>query len=233
MTTGEKLDSGIRVERTEIAGDGFHVPAVMHFPPQSAGVALIIHGYGGCKEEQLGLAWRIAEEGVTTCAIDLRGHGEHKLPLNQDVALDVASAIRHCRSFGKVAAIGHSLGSRLALLSDADFVIAISPPLGTTFSPPTMGLIKEMRGYRVREEIGIFDLFKLLPLFKPEQRSSVAFLYGDRDVPEVKQGCGELLSLGEDVVRIDKALHSDIFLLEPTFEAVSLRIGKWLRPYQP
>ncbi len=229
MATIEKRrDRRISVERIEIAGDGFHVPAVMHFPPQSAGVALIIHGYGGCKEEQLGLAWRIAEKGVTTCAIDLRGHGEHEVPLNEGVALDVASAISRCGSFGKVVAIGHSLGARLALLSDADFVIAISPPLGATFSPPTMGLIKEMRSYRVREEIGIFDLFKKLPLYEPQKSSSVSFVYGDRDVPEVKQACSELLSLGEDVVAIDKALHSDIFLLEPTFEAISLRIGKWL-----
>jgi hypothetical protein len=228
MMNSRKESEKMRIERINIEGGDFKVPAVIHFPPESSGAAVIIHGYGGCKEEQLGLAWRVAESGVTTCTIDLRGHGEHKLPLNEEITLDVASAIQYCRSFGKVVAIGHSLGGRLALLSSADYIIAVSPALRTSFSPQTMGIIKEMRGYRVREVVGIFELFRVLPLYRPIKSSSVSFIYAERDVPEIKQACSELLTLGENVVSIDQALHSDIFLLEPTFRRIGLQIGEWL-----
>lgn len=33
-------------------------------PAAPKGAAVVIHGYGGCKEEQLGMAWRIAEKGL-------------------------------------------------------------------------------------------------------------------------------------------------------------------------
>jgi dienelactone hydrolase len=220
----------INVERLEIKGDGFNVPAVILSPQGSSRAAVIVHGYGGCKEEQLGLAWRVAERGITACAIDLRGHGEHPLPLiDEKVALDLGAAVRHCRSYGKVVVIGHSLGGRLALLGDADFVIAISPALNSVFSPQTSKLLKELRGYRVREAADgtIFDIFRKLPVYKPSKRDSILIVYGERDVPEVKEGCSALAPQGEEVVRIDRALHADIFLLESTFKRIGLQLDEW------
>ena len=76
------------------------------------------------KKEQLGPGWRVAEAGLLACVIDLRGHGEHSFPLDELAGSEIDAAIRYCRSFGNVTAIGHSLGGRLALLSDADFCIA-------------------------------------------------------------------------------------------------------------
>ena len=223
----------MKSERISIPGDGFDVPAIVYSPPQASCAALIVHGYGGCKEEQLGLAWRIAETGITTCAVDLRGHGEHALPLDARVGLDVTSAIRYCRSFGRVIAVGHSLGGRLVLLSDADLVIAVSPALATSFSAQTVNLIKDLRSYRVREEVPISELFTALPLYKPVKERPAFFVYGGRDVPEIQEGCGALQGLGEDVIRIDKGLHADIFLLEPTIQAIKARIAEWLRSSAP
>src|SRR5512146_2416314 len=88
------------IKRQFLRGDGFHVPAIMLTPPDPAGAVLIVHGYGGSKEEFMGLAWRVAEQGFATCAIDLRGHGEHMLPLDEHVLQDVETAIRHCRGYG-------------------------------------------------------------------------------------------------------------------------------------
>jgi len=218
------------IERIEIAGEGYNVPATLLSPPKASSAAVVIHGYGGCKEEQLGLAFRIAEKGIAACAIDLRGHGEHPLPLNENALDDVSAAVRHCRSYGKVAAVGHSLGGRLALLSDADFVIGISPPaLVSTFGAPTRMILKEMRSYRVREEMDILEVFKRLPLYEPSRNGSVLFICGERDVPEIKETCAALEARGEKVVRIEKALHADIFLLEATLEKVCAQLEEWLK----
>ena len=75
----------MNIKREIIQADGFSIPCVIVTPPISRGAALIVHGYGGCKEEQLGLAWRVAETGVTACAMDHRGHGERELPLDEGV----------------------------------------------------------------------------------------------------------------------------------------------------
>lgn len=219
----------MNIERIGIAGEGYNIPAIVLSPPGATSAAVIVHGYGGCKEEQLGLAFRIAEKGIAACAIDLRGHGEHPLPLNERSLDDLTAAIRHCRSYGKVAAVGHSLGGRLALLSDADFVIGISPPaLVSTFAAPTRMILKEMRSYRVREEIDVFEVFKRLPVYEPSNNGSVLFVCGERDVPEIKETCATLEARGEKVARIDKALHADIFLLEDTFEKVCRQLEGWL-----
>ena len=219
----------MNIEGIKIEGDGYEIPAVLISPGKASSAAVIAHGYGGCKEEQLGLAFRIAEKGIAACAIDLRGHGEHPLPLNEKVLDDLSAAIRYCRSFGKVAAVGHSLGGRLALLSDADFVIGISPPaMVSVFGAPTRMILKEMRSYRVREEIDVLEVFKRLPVYKASNDKNILFIYGERDVPEIKKTCVTLEARGENVIKVDRALHADIFLLESTFEKVCRQLSEWL-----
>jgi len=220
----------MNIERISIPAGGYDIPAILLSPPAASSAAVIAHGYGGCKEEQLGLAFRIAEIGIAACAIDLRGHGEHPLFLNENALDDVSAAIRYCRSYGKVAAVGHSLGGRLALLSDADFVIGISPPaMVSTFGAPTRMILKEMRSYRVREEIDVLEVFRRLPVYEPSNNGSVLFICGERDVPEIKETCAALEARGEKVARIDKALHADIFLIEPTIEKVCRQLDEWLK----
>jgi alpha-beta hydrolase superfamily lysophospholipase len=74
-------------------------------PSNSKGAVVEVHGYGGFKEETLGLAWRIAEKGFTTGVIDLRGHGEHLLDLDKNILSDLETAISHFRYYGKVTAL--------------------------------------------------------------------------------------------------------------------------------
>ncbi|MDO9044682.1 MAG: alpha/beta fold hydrolase, partial [Methanobacteriaceae archaeon] len=189
----------------------------------------VVHGYGGFKEETLGLAWRIAEQGFMTGAIDLRGHGEHPLDLDENILLDLEASISYFRQFGKVTAIGHSLGGRLSLISSADYAIGIAPALNKTYSSQTQELIEEMRDYRVRKSnSNIFDILNNLPQYQIKD-DKVFILHGSRDIPEIISECNKLKSEGIDIVQINEALHGDIFLFEPTFKAVNDKIKEWYK----
>ncbi len=217
------------ISRENIQGNGFEIPSITLIPPVAHGSVVVVHGYGGCKEEQVGLAWRIAEIGLKTSVIDLRGHGENRLPLDENVLQDVEATVEYCRAFGKVAAVGHSLGGRLGLVSSADFAIGISPALRTTYSAETRQLIESMRGYRVRESFpGVnFDILKKAPVPGSVDGSRSLLLFGSRDVPEIVATCKELEANGAQVTEIHQALHSDIFLLEETFRHVQKRLREW------
>lgn len=220
----------MKIERQPLHGGGLYVPSILLTPHDPIGAAVITHGYGGCKEEQLGLAWRVAETGLVTCAIDLRGHGENEHVLDEDVHSDVETAIQYCRRFGKVVAIGHSLGGRLSLLSSADFAVGISPALSKTFSTQTQEALKAIRGYRVREispNVN-FEILNKLPEWRLDDSREVQILFGSRDVPEIISACNELRQSGVPVMQINKALHNDIFLSEETFEKVTNRMKEWL-----
>lgn len=217
----------MEIRRQFIPGNGFHVPCIFITPPAPVGIAVIVHGYGGSKEEQLGLAWRVAETGLAACAIDLRGHGEHMLPLDMKVLDDVEAAIRHCRSYGKVTVIGHSMGGRMALLSSADAVIALSPAVCPTYGPPIHRII-ESWSHKVREpsKAFCFDVLERMPVWKPDGKRQTLIIYGSRDMPEIARSCQKLKELGVPTVEITQALHSDIFLLEPTIEAIKRELAR-------
>jgi alpha-beta hydrolase superfamily lysophospholipase len=117
----------VKVER--VRHDGLHIPAVAFIPERPLAFGVVVHGYGGCKEEQFGLAWRLAECSVHAICIDLRGHGENEGRLDERVLEDVEETVDRFKQFGKVIAIGHSLGGRLCLLSHADCKIGVSPAL--------------------------------------------------------------------------------------------------------
>lgn len=226
-----RLGRGIRVniDRQLIQGNGFAIPAVMLTPPETKGACVVTHGYGGCKEEQLGLAWRVAEFGLTTCVIDLRGHGENGLPYDENVLSDVEAAVQYCRRFGKVVAIGHSLGGRLSLLSKADYVIGVSPALNKAFSVQTREFIKLSRSYRVKEtdpDVN-FKALDNLPEWQFDVSANARILFGSRDVPEIVSACSQLMEKGAAVFKIDRAAHGDIFLLEKTFETILGQLMEW------
>ncbi len=228
---GGTRNSGMtmNIRQEAITAEGFGIPCIILEPSVSHGAAVVVHGYGGCKEEQLGLAWRVAHAGIRACVIDHRGHGEHKLPLDEDVLQDVEIVIKYCRSFGKVAAIGHSSGGRLCLISSADFAIGLSPALKTTYSAETQRLINDFRSYRVREAYsGVnFEVLKKLPVPQPIDNTRTLILFGSRDVPEIVSSCKELRAKGNRIVEIDRALHNDIFLLEETFRHVVKKLTEW------
>ncbi|MDP4121088.1 MAG: alpha/beta fold hydrolase [Bacillota bacterium] len=223
----------MNIERQLIYGKEFSIPSIMLIPSNSKGAAVITHGYGGCKEEQLGLAWRVAEIGITTCVIDLRGHGENDQLLDENVDKDLEIAIQYCKRFGKVVAIGHSLGGRLSLLSKADYAIGLSPALNRKFSNQTQETIKALRSYRVKEispNINFETLNKLPKLQFTYQKNS-EIIFGSRDVPEIIASCSELKEKGLKVIKIDDAMHNDIFLQETTFKYIIEQLKDWFQIY--
>ncbi|RPJ79714.1 MAG: alpha/beta fold hydrolase [Alphaproteobacteria bacterium] len=218
------------IEHRFLPGDGCKVPAVLIQPADPRGAAVIVHGYGGNKEEQLGLGWRVAEAGLVACVIDLRGHGEHSLPLDREVGADLDAAIRFCRLFGRVVAIGHSFGGHLALFSNADYCIAISPSVKRPLSEHTQATLKNKRSYRVRpsdfETVRV--IHERLPTWNPTKDiGNTLILFAEWDLPEISSGCNELKNAGAYVVQIPKSTHNDIFLVEQTFEDVRNYILEW------
>lgn len=77
-----------------------------------------------------------------------------------------------------------------------------------------------------KSDCDVFKILNNLPLIQVDDSNSF-ILYGSRDVPEIIRECLELESLGETVVRLDDALHSDIFLYEPTFKLVNQKLKEW------
>ncbi len=136
----ERLQRALRDGQTEMTSelvklddlmseDGHRVPAYLLTPPRAVAGSVLVHGYGGCKEQMLGLAARLADSGVAALCVDLRGHGEHPAPLGRGLLLDLEAGLARVRPAGRTIAIGHSLGGRLALMSTAQVVVAISPAL--------------------------------------------------------------------------------------------------------
>jgi dienelactone hydrolase len=219
----------VRIEPTFIENQDLKVPAIRMVPNAPVGAAVVVHGYGGCKEEQLGLAFRVALSGLAAYAIDLRGHGQHPLGLDDQVQDDVELAIAKAREHGRVVAIGHSLGGRLSLMSSADFAVGISPPLDGYYGARTEELLKKLRGYRVRtDEPGrVFGILASISEWEDKDPSRSMIIYGSRDVPEIVTSCDLLRTRRSDVLRIEGALHSDTYLLEMTFESIGRKIGEW------
>lgn len=217
--------------RQVIESDGVKIPCIMIEPATPIGAAVIIHGYGGCKEEQLGLAWRIAEFGLVTCTIDIRGHGQHALPLDKRVILDVNSAISYCRRYGKVVAVGHSLGGRLSMVSDADYSIGISPALVNIFGNQTRENLKNLRQYKVRDckSEDFLYVFKQLPMWEPSKDKPTFILYGSRDIPEIISACNQISEQDIPVLNIEDALHNDIYLNEITYEKIINQLQQWFK----
>jgi dienelactone hydrolase len=219
----------MELDRLELMSRSGRIPSLMLTPTAPRGAAVVVHGFGGSKEEVLGLASRVAAVGLATCAIDLRGHGESASTLDEGVLGDVERVVEALRGWGRVAAVGHSLGGRLALTSSADFAIGISPALPREYGTTTRNMLAEVRAHRVRESSpGVnFDMLRSLPEWQPGPRPS-AVLFASREVPEIADACRTLAAAGAAVTEIAPALHSDIIHLGATFDVVGRQLSAWL-----
>lgn len=184
----------MRLERITVKStDGMDVPGYLVEPEKALGGVVVAHGYGACKEEMLGITVKLAEKGLTALAIDLRGHGEHPAPLDLDVLKDIEGAVAYLRTrFVKVAALGHSLGGRLALMSSADLVIGLSPAVAPQITEEGKELLR-LNGTKVRQPHGDFILELMGSLGPvPDQPKPKLLLIGARDVPGIMIGARQL-----------------------------------------
>lgn len=169
--------------------DGHLVPAYLFLPPSPSGGVAVAHGYGGCKEHMLGLAARLAEQGLAACAFDIRGHGEHPAPLGAAMLEDLEAALAFLRRIGRVAAVGHSLGGRLALMSSADAVAAISPALPQKPSEEGRAMLVQFGSTAVRSQGPgeILEILRSMPAPATRLRPTL-LLHAEGDIPSLIEG---------------------------------------------
>jgi hypothetical protein len=221
----------MNIHRNLIQSNGYNIPSIIIEPSESIGIVIIIHGYGGNKEEQLGLGWRISESGFTSCLIDLPGHGENDDYFEGDIKLYVDSVIDfYKKKESKIIVVGHSIGGRLSLVSKAAYVIGISPTLVKEFSEGTKGFTTNIRSYRVRQlnDDFLWSLHRQLPLFDIAEKKAALIIYGSRDIPEIIKSCKELKEKTNNVFEVDKVLHSDSYTNERVFEIIITHLKQWI-----
>ena len=179
---------------------------------------LVLHGYGGNKEEIMGLAIHLAENLDSKIAVfDLPGHGSHqenKLNLKNALAA-VSNALRILDnpSF----AVGHSLGARLALMTKLPTVTAISPPLDVHFEGSRKDLLRVMRTRRVKEESPFSGSNEII-----SQDSKLAektlLLKADQELATVNSFCEKWQNRNIDCHKIKNTNHLDIISAPQTIE---------------
>ncbi len=175
------------------AADGSSVPAYLVWPEgEPRGVSVVAHGYASCKEAFLGLGVKLAESGWAALVIDLRGHGEHAKPLSEDVLSDVDGAVSYARERWPgllVAAVGHSLSGRLALMSRADLLVAISPAVPSKPSVEGREVLTKLSATKVNQPSpeAVLQLLQALgPV--PDQQVPTLVLHGEGDIPSLIEG---------------------------------------------
>ena len=154
---------------------------------------MVSHGYGGTKEDMLGLALAFAKQGWSTVAIDLRGHGAHPAALDPDLLNDINGAVDHVRHFGTTVAIGHSLGGRLALVSDGDRAIGFSPSIVRGISETGRAMMTTFTSPRVREDHPgyLLEIVAAMPPI-PDDGKPRFIAHSEADVPGILAGLKHL-----------------------------------------
>ncbi len=202
--------------------EGQRIPGFLFEPEDSViGGVAVIHGYSHSKDETLGLLARLAEAGMAAIAIDLRGHGEHPGQLDEGVAGDVETAVNFARRYGPAAAVGHSLGGRLALMSTADLVVAVSPAIPRRVSPEGRAMFLQFPSPSVREPYPgyVLDLLNQfgLPPIRDRPTLLVSARYDARALREGTQDFAGRLPQGE-YLEVEEELRSPVELGHPLLD---------------
>lgn len=111
------------------APDGFGIPAIAVTPSSARQAVVLVHPTGGCKEQMVGIALQLSDDGISSLSLDLGSHGESDGTFGPRVSGEIDAALERLRSgFDLVGCVGVGSGARLALSSSADYVVAIDPP---------------------------------------------------------------------------------------------------------
>ena len=177
------------------APDGHAIPAFLFTPASPRGGVVVCHGYGASKEQMLGIATTIAERGAAALAIDLCGHGENRTPIGTSMREELEAAIVSLRRFGRTAVIGHSLGGRMALMSSADVMVAMSPSVMVQMSPQGKWMFENLPSPGVREPYSgyVLELLDKMGPVPPHSRPCL-LLYSERDIQALLDGAAGLMA---------------------------------------
>jgi pimeloyl-ACP methyl ester carboxylesterase len=178
---------------TLAATDGHDIPAYLLTPGFAHGGAVLIPPYGSTKEHMLGIAAALAAAGIAALSIDVCGHGDNRTEIGPVMLDEVESAVRYMHRFGRTAAIGISLGGRLALMSSADCMVAISPSVVTEISPQGKWMFENFPSPAVREPYSgyVVELLEALGPVRSHDRHCL-LLYAERDIPAILEGAAGL-----------------------------------------
>ena len=189
------------------APDGHNIPALLFAPPTPRGAAVVVHGYGASKEQMLGVAEALVEKKLAALVIDLCGHGENRFAIGAAMREEVDAAVAYARRFGKVAAVGHSLGGRLALMSSADAIVAMSPSVMVQMSPQGKWMFENLPSPGIREPYSgyVLELLEALGPVPSHDRPCL-LLYAERDLQALLDGAGDLQA---NLPRAEKRIVSD------------------------
>ncbi len=197
------------------ASDGHNIPAIMLTPEKAATAVLLLPPYGGGKEQMLGLAVAIGERGLACLSIDNCGHGENQAAIGAPAYVDeMESGITYLRQWWpRVACSGISLGGRLALMSSADCMVAISPAVVAEISPQGKWMFENFPSPSVREPYSgyVNELLKAMGPVKPHDRACL-LLYSERDIPMILNGAKELHELlpRSEVRHVTQEIRPDV-----------------------
>jgi dienelactone hydrolase len=201
----ERIDAGKTADHP--------IPGFLMRNQQTRGGVLLLHPYGGSKEHMLGLAACLAEQGWAALAIDVCGHGENRREIGPGMVEEVETALNYLGRFGRTAAAGVSLGGRLALMSAADLMVAISPAVVAEISPQGKWMFENFPSPAVREPYPGY-VVKLLNELGPVKTHSrpALILYAERDIPAILEGAEGLKAAlpNAEVRYITKDLRPDI-----------------------
>ena len=178
---------------TLCATDGHNIPAYLLTPDLARGGAVLIPPYGSTKEQMLGIGAALGEVGIAALSVDLCGYGENRTVIGPVMRDEVESAVRYARRFGLAAAVGVSLGGRLALMSSADCMVAISPSVVAEVSPQGKWMFENFPSPAVREPYSgyVIELLDLLGPVPSHDRPCL-LLYAERDIPAILEGAAGL-----------------------------------------
>jgi dienelactone hydrolase len=196
------------------APDGHVIPSLLLTPDASPrGGAVVIHPYGGTKEQMLAVALGLAEKGIASLLPDLCGHGENQAEIGVGMLEELHAGLHYARRFGATSAVGISLGGRLALMSSADCMVAISPAVVSEISPQGKWMFENFPSPAVREPYSGYVtelLEKLGPV--PKHGRPCLLLYAERDIPMILEGAAGLKAdlSGAEVRYVTKEIRPDI-----------------------
>lgn len=191
-------------------------PALESYPEKSAyHPVVLIHGYGGCKEEMLPFAVRLGMAGFKCYIPDLPGHGENKniFSLKEAGALigkinsDFASKL-------EPAVVGHSIGVLLAFNTKASNIVAISPPAPqlTDFGGSRTQMLKTLRARKVVEETPYAGLREILKKMQyPSKKVNSLIVYAKNDLSSIiENACNLSKKYLCDLKKLPDVDHNDI-----------------------
>jgi len=179
------------------APDGAAIPAILLAPEAARSGAVVLHPYGTSKEHMLGLAFALGEKDIASLSIDLCGHGGNMAAIGPRMLQEVNAAIAYMRkSHRRVACTGLSIGGRLALMSSADCMAAMSPAVVSEVSPQGKWMFENFPKPAVREPYSGYaaQLLKDLGPVAAHDRPTL-LLYSERDIPMILEGAKELKQL--------------------------------------